>query len=218
MNPMLELARRRHTTKHYDPAGVVTDEELHDLLEILRLAPSSINIQSWHFTAVRSPQARARLLPAIRDFNVERVRCAPVILILSIEGNLVERVERITAQERADGRFDAAAIASGFDRQVLSVRSDAVARYCSGPDRGEIWAREQVSIALGFLLFAAAGIGIDATPLGGMEFDKVDEILGLPAQGRRAVIGCAIGRRAADDSNARRPKSRLPFDEVVTIL
>ena len=89
MNPMLELARRRHTTKHYDPAGVVTDEELHDLLEILRLAPSSINIQSWHFTAVRSPQARARLLPAIRDFNVERVRCAPVILILSIEGNLV---------------------------------------------------------------------------------------------------------------------------------
>lgn len=41
MNPMLEIARRRYTAKHYDPAKSLSDEDLHDLLEIMRLAPSS---------------------------------------------------------------------------------------------------------------------------------------------------------------------------------
>lgn len=217
-NVFLRLAQERYTTKHYS-GREIPREQMASLLEILRLTPTSVNCQAWHFFTAHTPEARAKLLPALPEFNRDRVTEASDVIVFTVPTKLDDaHFERVLAKEAADGRFDAAAIASGFDRQVLSVRSDAVARYCSGPDRGEIWAREQVSIALGFLLFAAAGMGIDATPLGGMEFDKVDEILGLPAQGRRAVIGCAIGRRAADDSNARRPKSRLPFDEVVTIL
>ena len=53
MNPMLEIARRRYTAKHYDPAKPLSDEDLHDLLEIMRLAPSSVNIQPWHFYVLR---------------------------------------------------------------------------------------------------------------------------------------------------------------------
>ena len=49
MNAMLEIARKRYTAKHYDATQPLTDEELDDLLEILRLTPSSINIQPWHF-------------------------------------------------------------------------------------------------------------------------------------------------------------------------
>ncbi len=98
------------------------------------------------------------------------------------------------------------------------VRGEAVKAYCAGADKGEIWAREQIGIALGFLLFAAGGMGVDATTLGGLWFDKVDEILGLEKAGRHAVIGIALGHHSADDANAMRPKSRFPFDEVVTIL
>lgn len=218
MNAMLDLARRRYTAKHYDPAKPLTDAELRELLEIMRLAPSSINIQPWHFHVVRSPEARARLLPAILDFNVKRVEDASVILVISVETALVKRVAAVTDRERADGRFDAEARATGFDLEVEAVRKNAVARYCSGPDRGLGWAREQAHIALGFLLYAAAGMGIDATAMGGMDFERVDGILGLRAEGRRAVIGCALGHRSEDDGNARRPKSRLPLEELVTVL
>lgn len=98
------------------------------------------------------------------------------------------------------------------------VRGEAVKTYCAGPDKGEIWAREQIGIALGFLLFAAGGMGVDATTLGGLWFDKVDEILELEKAGRHAVIGIALGHHSADDANASRPKSRFPFEEVATIL
>lgn len=218
MNAMLEIARKRYTAKHYDATQPLTDEELDDLLEILRLTPSSINIQPWHFYVVRSPEARAKLLPAIMDFNIKRVEEAFAIVIIATESGLVDRVATITDQERADGRFDEAARVSGFDREVEAVRTSSVKRYCSGEDQGFNWASNQAHIALGFLLFGAAGMGIDATALGGIKFDRVDELFGLKALGRRAVIGCALGHRSKNDSNACRPKSRLPREALVTVL
>lgn len=218
MNPILEAARRRYTAKHYDAKKPLTDEALHDLLEILRLAPSSLNIQPWHFYVARTPEARARLMPAVKDFNLERVREAPVIIVFAVERDLAARLDEINAQETKDGRFDAAAVASGFDKVVKEVRKGGVAAYCAGPDKGAVWVAEQAHIALGFLLLAAGAMGVDATTLGGMWFDKLDEILELPAAGRHAVMACALGHRALDDSNAVRPKSRLPFEEVVTFL
>lgn len=47
---------------------------------------------------------------------------------------------------------------------------------------------------------------------------KMDEILGLEAKGLRTVVALSLGYRSANDSNATRPKSRLPLDEVVTVL
>ena len=209
MNPMLDIARR-YTAKHYDPAKPLSDEDLHDLLEIMRLAPSSVNIQPWHFYVLRSESAIGALAPAVKDFNVERIRNASAVIIIALERDLVGRVEKLNRQETLDGRFDEATIASGFDKVVNA--------YCAGPDKGEIWAREQIGIALGFLLFAAGGMGVDATTLGGLWFDKVDEILELEKVGRHAVIGIALGHHSADDANASRPKSRFPFEEVATIL
>lgn len=45
MTEALDIARRRFTAKVYDPAKSVTDAEWKDLLEILRLAPTSVNYQ-----------------------------------------------------------------------------------------------------------------------------------------------------------------------------
>ena len=84
MNPMLDIARRRYTAKHYDPAKPLSDEDLYDLLEIMRLAPSSVNIQPWHFYVLRSESAIRALAPAVKDFNVERIRNAGAIIIIAL--------------------------------------------------------------------------------------------------------------------------------------
>ena len=49
MNSMLELVKHRYTAKRYDANKPISDETLNDLLEVLRLSPSSVNIQPWHF-------------------------------------------------------------------------------------------------------------------------------------------------------------------------
>lgn len=80
------------------------------------------------------------------------------------------------------------------------------------------WETRQAYIAMGFLLWAAAERGIDSTCLEGLDMAKMDECLGLAEKGLRTVCAVSLGYRLPDDSNAARPKSRLPMDEVVTVF
>ena len=84
------------------------------------------------------------------------------------------------------------------------------------PQALSLYASNQVYLALGCLTVAAASLGVDSTILGGMDFAKVDEIMGLTAKGEHAVVGMALGYRAANDANATRPKSRWPKEKVIS--
>lgn len=219
MNSMLELVKHRYTAKRYDVNKPISDETLNDLLEVLCLSPSSVNIQPWHFYALKTKEALHAIRPAVKDFNLERTEHAPVIIVFAIEKHLDDAyVHRLMAQEAADGRFRGQFADPEFAAKLEAFRCASVKAYCSGADRGECWAANQCHIALGFLLLAAAGMGVDATTLGGMHFEKVDEILGLAAKGQKSVMACALGYRSSDDWNADAPKSRFPLDAVATIL
>lgn len=76
-NDVLSIVRNRYTTKHYDPAKAVAEEDFNALLEVLRLSPSSVNSQPWEFFIARTPAARDKLMPAIPDFNRARGRRKP---------------------------------------------------------------------------------------------------------------------------------------------
>ncbi len=212
---VLALVKTRYTAKRYDPARKIEKEKIDALMEVLRLAPSSINIQPWHFYLLETPEALEKLKPAIKSFNVDRLEHAQAVVVIAIEKNLDDNyLDRLFAQEKADGRFESAA-----DIEALcKMRQGSLELYCGRADKGERWADEQAHIALGFVAYAAAAMGVDTTILGGLWFDKIDEIFGLGKEGRKSVAGFALGVRAEDDPNATRPKSRFPAEEVVTRL
>ena len=66
---LLDVARTRYTTKHYDPAKRVSDADFADLLEVLRLAPTSVNAQATRYFVADNDAAKEKILPAILDFN-----------------------------------------------------------------------------------------------------------------------------------------------------
>lgn len=66
---IVELVRTRYTTKHYDPARRISDRDIADLMEVLRLSPSSVNSQPWHFFVTGTDEGKARVMPAVLDFN-----------------------------------------------------------------------------------------------------------------------------------------------------
>ncbi|MEI6084401.1 MAG: nitroreductase family protein, partial [Verrucomicrobiota bacterium] len=72
------------------------------------------------------------------------------------------------------------------------------------------WATRQAYIALGNFMTSAAMLGIDTSPMEGLEPEKYDAILGLPARGLATVVGCVAGYHAADDKYATRAKVRFP--------
>ena len=53
---ILELIEKRYTAKKYNANKEIPQEKIEDIKQILRLTPSSINIQPWKFTFVQNPE------------------------------------------------------------------------------------------------------------------------------------------------------------------
>src|SRR5215470_10244399 len=62
-NAIIESIVSRSTTKKYDPAVTLSDDQIRELVRIATTAPTSFHIQNWRFIAVRTPEAKARLRP-----------------------------------------------------------------------------------------------------------------------------------------------------------
>ena len=75
---------------------------------------------------------------------------------------------------------------------------------------------KQTYLALGTLLLGAAAFGLDVTPMEGFDFKKLDEELGLRAQGLTSLVLVALGYLDEADFNAGLPKSRLPAEQLLT--
>ena len=77
------------------------------------------------------------------------------------------------------------------------------------------WLKNQVYISLGIGLGATIAMGLDSTPMEGIEPDKYIEILSVHEY--RPILAMAVGYATADDYNRldAKPKSRRPLDDVV---
>ena len=62
-NAIIESIVSRSTTKYYDPAVTLSDDQIRVLVRIATTAPTSFHMQNWRFIAVRTPEAKARLRP-----------------------------------------------------------------------------------------------------------------------------------------------------------
>src|ERR1700730_12794649 len=62
-NAIIESIVSRSTTKYYDPAVTLSDDQIRELVRIATTAPTSFHLQNWHFIAVRPPEAKAPLQP-----------------------------------------------------------------------------------------------------------------------------------------------------------
>lgn len=214
MSP-LEIVRQRYTTKHYDKTKPLTDEEVATLLEVARLSPSSVNAQPWHFFVARTEEAKKKLLPGILDFNQSRALDADFVLVIAANDAYTDAdFESRLEQETVDGRYPNDALRTQQDQG----RRFFVGLHTKTPDQLFAWSSRQAYIALGFVLYAAAQMGIDSTSLEGVDYAKIDEILGLKGKGLRTAVAVSFGHRSAQDGNATRPKSCLSSDKVMTVL
>ncbi len=215
---LLNVSKTRYTTKSYDPIRKIPKEQVARLLEILRLTPSSINIQPWHFFIADHQAAKERIAKALVGkyaYNAPKVLDSSHTILFCTQADISEQhLDNLLTQDDISGRFK--------DEKAKQGQKDSRTGYVDyyRNEKGDIqrWAENQTFIALGQILLAAGIEGIDATPIGGFDEQIINDELQLTEKGLIPSVLLTLGYRSENDFNAKLPKSRLDKEQIFTQL
>ena len=216
---IVDLTQQRKTTKAFDPAHQLSQEEVSAIRALLRMSPSSTNAQPWHFFLASTESGKAKVAAgASGDFayNEPKIKNASLVVVMCARTRMDDDyLRQVLEQEIKDGRLATAEAQANQHK----VRSGYVHKHEQSQVGLLHWSARQVYIALGFLLLGAAEMGIDACPIEGFDAAALDNALNLQAQGLTSQVLVALGRSKSDqDFNAGLPKSRLAESVVITEL
>lgn len=193
----IDSLRLRYTTKIYDTTKELDEQTILDIANILRLTPSSINSQPWQFTFVSEPETKAKLAES-SFFNQQKINQAPLLIVFSAADNL-ELFESRISKELPEPNVE-------YYKNVIKSKGEEFARC---------WMTKQLYIAIGVLLSGCATMGLDSTPMEGIDSAAYDLV--LENKDYHATVAVAVGYRHPSDENQPQhtPKQRRPLEEVV---
>lgn len=213
-----DFAKKRHTAKAYTPRRI-SDDDMTQVRDLLRFSPSSTNLQPWHFVIAETEEGKARVAKAAAEkfpFNVAAIQNASHVIVFA---SRIEADEpyllKVLEQEETDGRF--AGNPDEFKPAMHNGRSMFVDIHKSQIGDAPSWLAHQVYLNLGQFLLGVATLGIDATPMEGVDTDVLDAEFGLRNKGYTSLFVVPIGYADAQaDYNGALPKSRLTEAEIIT--
>ena len=91
----LDLIIRKARTQNGWLPTPVTDDQLRAIYDIMRYGPTSANSCPARILFVRTPEAKARLLPALSSGNVDKTKAAPVTAIIGYDTRFYELLPKL---------------------------------------------------------------------------------------------------------------------------
>lgn len=197
----------RYATKAFDKNKKISNNDLDEIFECLRLTPSSFGMQLWKFVVVEDPEIKAKLKSA--SWNQSQVEdCSQLIVFC---------VPKKVSFDHVDAYLDEMSKTRGVTRADLKSFEDVLKGFLENKsdEETQMWAKKQTYIALGELLTVCALKKIDACPMEGFDPVQYDEILGLGDLNLTSAVVCPIGYRSEEDKYAKLPKVRFSKEEVI---
>jgi nitroreductase len=169
----------------------VSDDTIARLYELLKWGPTSMNCQPARYLFMRSPEAKARLLPAMIASNVEKTRNAPLTVIIASDRKFFKHLPT---------QFKAYDTASMFRDNAALAEATA---FRNGSLQGA------------YLIMAARALGLDCGAMSGFDPQRVNEEF-FPEVDWKVNFIVNLGYGAEDGHHPR--GDRLVFDQVARIL
>jgi 3-hydroxypropanoate dehydrogenase len=185
-----QLFTEARTQNGYLPQPL-SDEQLHQLYELLKWGPTSANCSPARFLFVRSEEAKARLAACVSVGNVAKVQEAPVTVIIGMDLAFPDKLPQ------------------------LFPHTDARSWFAGKPALIEATAFRNSSLQGAYLIMAARALGLGAGPMSGFDAAKLDAEFWAGTQVRTNFI-CALGH--GDPSKIKPRSPRLAFDEACRLV
>jgi nitroreductase len=176
----------RYATKRYNGESI-PESSLNDILESIRLTPTSLGIQPFHVFVIENKELRTQLKPALNN-QPQSTEASHLLVFASWKSVSETKVDDYMALI-AETRGVTIESLKGFRSMILGFLSK------QSPENIELWASKQIYIALGTAMVSAASQQIDATPMEGFSATAVNEILELDKLDLNASVILALGYR-----------------------
>ena len=169
----------------------VPDATLRELHDLLKWGPTSANCWPLRVLFVRSPEARARLVPLMSPGNRDKTAQAPVTAILGMDLAFPDTLPKLFPHADARSWF------AGDDAKIAET------------------AFRNSSLQGGYFIVAARALGLDCGPMSGFDAAAVDAAFWAGTQVKTNFI-CNLGHGDPSKLFGRSP--RPAFDDVCRIL
>ena len=186
------LWRNARTQNGWLPTPV-TDDQLRAIYDIVKVGPTSANTSPSRFVFLRTPEAKARLLPALSAGNLEKTKQAPVTVIIGTDTRFFELMPT----------------------KLFAHRPEMADNYVKNAALAEVTAFRNGTLQGAYFMLAARAIGLDVGGMSGFDNKKVDDEF-FPDGRIKSNFLCNVGH--GDPSKVMQKLPRLDFGEACTLL
>jgi 3-hydroxypropanoate dehydrogenase len=171
----------------------VADAQLRQIYDIMKMGPTSANSCPARLVFLRTPEAKARLLPALSPGNVDKTKQAPVTAIIGYDTRFFEWMAK----------------------KLFTHRPDMADNYARNPALTEVVAFRNGTLQGAYFMLAARAVGLDVGGMSGFDNAKVDAEF-FPDGRVKSNFLCNLGH--GDPAKVLPKLPRLDFDEACTLL
>jgi len=182
----------RTARTHNELGGEVSDQTLRELYDLAKWGPTSANMSPLRLVFVKSPEAKAKLAPALDEGNYAKTMAAPVTAIVAFDLAFYEKLPYLFPHTDARGWFDGKPEA---DLTTIALRNG--------------------SLQGAYVLMAARALGLDTGPMSGFNNALVDQTF---FAGTKIKSNFLINLGHGDTAKLFARSPRLSFDEAARIL
>tara|TARA_Y100001956_G_scaffold47156_1_gene45881 strand:+ start:6162 stop:6821 length:660 start_codon:yes stop_codon:yes gene_type:complete len=217
-HPIINDLNTRYTAKKYDATKRISADDIQVIKEALRLSASSINSQPWKFIVLESDDAKQRFHDTFANkhqFNQPHAKEASHTILMAYDPKFTK--------EKYAKRVDAEVTSGHLPEDRYHMMLDGAYGFAeANTDENGFngtWTKAQVYIALGNLLHTLARLGIDSTPMEGVDPELIGQIFEQELDGHVCEVALAIGyHQDGEDYNHGLPKARMHMDDVIEVL
>lgn len=192
-----DVVRQRYACKKFDGRSL-PQKDIDELLELMRLAPSGLNLQPWKIKVVSDQATKEKLFPVSAD--QPQVTTCSHLLVICANTDFDDLIKKMETGMRSAGvpdqiREHVVGLANGHRDEPYEERL--------------AYAKNQVFIPLANALNGAKALGFDSCAMTSFQPREYSRILDLPEHLVPTVL-CAVGYAA----DAAPPKRRLPKEDI----
>lgn len=147
----------------------VTEDQIHQIYELMKMGPTSANMQPARLVWCKSQESRDQLAEFASDANKKKIKTAPVVVIIGYDIDFHEELPWLFPHTDAKSWFE-------------------------GDEEGRKQGAARNSALQGaYLMIAARALGLDCGPMSGVDLDKITDHFFANQPRHRADWVCAIG-------------------------